>query len=104
MSAGAGKKQKAVLAHLLLRRGGTVDSCLQEVCLDLAPPPALGSVWGQQSLWTQTEGIQIRKPLLFASLTLGPGLTAHLTVLCTALGHVYVNQLTDLLGKTKLKR
>ena len=104
MSARARKKQKAVLALLLLRHGGTVDSCLKEVCLDLAPPPALGSVWGQQSLWTQTEGIQIREPLLFASLTLGPGLTAHLTVLCTALGHVYVNQLTDLLGKTKLKR
>lgn len=104
MSARAGKKQKAVLAHLLLRRGGTVDSCLQEICLDLAPPPALGSVWGQQSLWTQTEGVQIRESLLFASLTLGPGLTAHLTALCSALGHVYVNQLTDLLGKTKLKR
>ena len=41
-----------------------------------APPPTLGSVWGQQSLWTQTEGIQIREPLFFASLTLGAGLTA----------------------------
>ena len=41
-----------------------------------APPLTLGSVWGQQSLWTQTEGIQIREPLLFASLTLVPGFTA----------------------------
>ena len=42
MTAGAGEEQKAVLAHQMLQLGGTVDSCLQEKCLDLASPPALG--------------------------------------------------------------
>ena len=47
------KEQKAVLAHQLLRLGGTGDSCLQEKCLDLASPPVLGGLRRQHSLWVR---------------------------------------------------
>ena len=48
-----GEEQKAVLAHQMLQLGGTVDSCLQEKCLDLASPPVLGGLRRQHSLWVR---------------------------------------------------
>ena len=42
-----------MLTHLLLRHGGTVESCLQEKCLDLAPPHILGEIRRQHGLWVR---------------------------------------------------
>ena len=45
----------------------------------LAPPPTLGGAYGGRTVsGLRQRGIQIRGPLLFASLTLGPALTASL--------------------------
>ena len=71
-----------MLTHLLLRHGGTVESCLQEKCLDLAPPHILGEIRRQHGLW-------VRRVSPFSScLMLGISLTDFAFSL-----HVCVSQL-----------
>ena len=77
-----------MLTHQLLRHGGTVDSCLQEECLDLAPPHIIGGIRRQHSLWVRRVS-PCSLPLWCCTHHSQTWLSV-----CTSVYHNYANQLT----------